>query len=135
MAAHTDVRDEPRTPGTGQREPRDLDASLRRIEIADVAQRLRREDAFATDGRNAETIHDDGMVRAIVSVLAEGRDIGARESVGYVAITISEGRGLLRRGEEESEAVAGSVAILAPGAPWAFVAIEPCTLFAVFWGF
>lgn len=135
MAGHADLLMERRTHGTDQREARDLHVLLRRFEIDDLAARLRQEDAFATDGRNAETVHDDGMVRVIVAVLAEGRDVGARESYGYVAITLSEGRGLLRRGEEESEAVAGSVAIIAPGAAWAFAASEPSTLYAVFWSF
>jgi hypothetical protein len=135
MAGHADLLMERRTHGTDQRQPRDLNVLLRRFQIVDVAERLRQEDAFATDGRNAETVHDDGMVRVIVAVVAEGRDIGARESVGYVAIAMSEGRGLMRRGEEETEMAAGSVAILAPGAPWAFAASEPCTLYAVFWAF
>lgn len=135
MAGHMDLLLERRTHGSDQREPRDLDGRLRRFEVSDLAKRLRQEDAFSTDGRNAETMHDDGMVRAIVAVLAEGRDIGARESVGYVAIMITEGRGLLRRGEDETEVAVGSVAILAPGSPWAFAASEPCTLYAVFWAF
>jgi quercetin dioxygenase-like cupin family protein len=108
---------------------------LRRFEISDVAERLRQEDAFGTDGRNAQTMHDDGIVRVIVAVVAEGKDLGARQSDGFVAISITEGRGVLRRGEEETECVAGSVSILAPGAAWAFGASEPCTLYAVFWGF
>jgi quercetin dioxygenase-like cupin family protein len=122
-----------RTHGSDQRAPRDLSVPLRRFEVAAVAERLRKEPAFDSDGRNAETIHDDGVVRLIVAVVAPAKDIGARTSEGHVAITLSEGRGTLRRGDEETEVVAGDVTILAPGAAWAFEAIEPATLSAAFW--
>jgi quercetin dioxygenase-like cupin family protein len=126
---------ERQTHGSDQRSPRQLSVPLRRVDIAAVADRLRTEPAFATDGRNAETIHDDGGMRVMVGVVAAGRDIGARQSDGYVTISLPEGRGVLRRGDEEIEVTAGDAAVLAPGAAWAFEATEPAVLMAAFWAF
>jgi quercetin dioxygenase-like cupin family protein len=124
-----------RTHGSEQRSQRDLSVPLRTFDVADVAGRLREEPAFRTDGRNAETVHDDGTVRVMVGVIDTGRDIGALQSDGFMTISFSEGRGTLRRGEEELEVVAGTAAILAPGAAWAFEATEPSILMATFWDF
>ena len=126
---------ERRTHGSTQRSPRDLSVPLRRLDVLDVADRLRREPAFSSDGRNAETIHDDESVRVMVGVVAAYRDIGADQSDGFMAIALNEGRGVLRRGVEEVEVTAGCTTILAPGAPWAFEATEPATLVATFWSF
>jgi hypothetical protein len=137
MVGHADeaLSPVPRTHGSSQRSPRDLSRPLLTVDVADVAGRLRDEAAFRSDGRNAETVHDDGSVRLLVGVVDTGRDIGAMESDGYLTITLSEGRGTLRRADEELEVAAGTTAILAPGAAWAFEASEPSVLTATFWAF
>jgi quercetin dioxygenase-like cupin family protein len=131
----TPTTHERRTHGSDQRPARDLAASLRSFVVADVAEQLRAEPAFTTDGRHAQTIHDDGTVRALVSVVAPGRHIGAQRSDGYVTLSLTEGGGLMRRGDEDLEVVAGSTVIMAPGAPWWFEATEPSVLMAHFWAF
>jgi quercetin dioxygenase-like cupin family protein len=135
-----DQRDEARhgerhTHGSGQRAARQLDVPLRTFDVPDVAEGLRGEPAYASDGRNAQTVHDDGSVRVMVGVVSAGGEIGARESDGHLTITLGEGRGMLRRGAEEVEVAPGRVAILAPGEAWAFAASEPSVLVATFWAF
>jgi quercetin dioxygenase-like cupin family protein len=108
---------------------------LRGVAITQVAERLQAEPAFMTDGRNAQTIHDDGVGRVIVSVLAGGRDLGARRSEGHVGLLLTEGRGTLRRAGEALELSAGTMVIVAPDAEWSFEATESSVLVGTFWAF
>jgi quercetin dioxygenase-like cupin family protein len=132
---HRDLR----THGSPQREPRDLLLEIRDFDAASLASRLAREPAFETDGRNSQTVHDDGFVRVLVSVVAAGRDIGAQRSEGYVTLTVVDGQGRMTRGPEPGEAAAelrsGTTVILAPGAPWSYRAETMSTLVAYFWAF
>jgi quercetin dioxygenase-like cupin family protein len=129
------TQNERRTHGSDQRPPRDLAVALRSFAAADIAEQLRMEPAFMTDGRNAQTVHDDGTVRALVSVVAAGREIGADRSDGYVTLSLTEGGGMLRRADDDLELAAGTTVIMAPGAPWRFEATESSVVMAHFWAF
>lgn len=123
-----------RTHGSDQRPPRDLNEAFRDFDIGDLAARLSAEPAFQTDGRNSETVHDDGHVRVLVSVVAAGRDIGADRSDGYVTLSMIQGAGSLLRGTEDAAWLrSGATAILAPGAPWSLRAEDTSVLMAYFW--
>jgi hypothetical protein len=123
-----------RTHGSDQRPPRDLHVAFRGFDIGDLAARLSAEPAFQTDGRNSETVHDDGRVRVLVSVVAAGREIGAERNDGYVTLSMVQGTGSLARGTEDvTRLSSGTTAILAPGAPWSLCAEDTSVLMAYFW--
>ena len=125
-----------RTHRSDQREPRDLLVAVRDFDAAALASTLTREPAFATDGRNSQTVHDDGFVRVLVSVVAAGRDIGAERSEGYLTLMVADGLGWLSRGSEEPVSLrSGTTVILAPGASWSYRADTMTTLVAYFWAF
>jgi hypothetical protein len=108
--------------------------TFRGFDIADLAARLSAEPAYQTDGRNSETVHDDGHVRVLVSVVAAGREIGAERSDGYVTLSMIQGAGSLARGSDDATRLSsGTTAILAPGASWALRAEDTCVLMAYFW--
>ena len=123
-----------RTHGSDQRPPRDLHVAFRGFDVGDLAARLSAEPAFQTDGRNSETVHDDGRVRVLVSVVAAGREIGAERNDGYVTLSMIQGAGSLARGTEDvTRLSSGTTAILAPGAPWSLCAEDTSVLMAYFW--
>jgi hypothetical protein len=129
---HRDLR----THGSAQREPRDLHVQVRELDVASLASQLAREAAYATDGRNAQTIHDDGFVRVLVSVVAAGRDIGAQRNEGYLTLMVADGRGTLSRGPDgDIPLQSGTTVILTPGASWSYRAETMTTLVAYFWAF
>lgn len=123
-----------RTHGSDQRPPRDLHVAFRGFDVGDLAARLIAEPAFATDGRNSETVHDDGRVRVLVSVVAAGREIGAERNDGYVTLSMIQGAGSLARGTDDATWLSsGTTAILAPGASWSLRAEDTSVLMAYFW--
>lgn len=121
------------THGSDQRPPRELWATLRAFDSAEVAARLRAESAFRTDGRNAETVHHDDTARVVVSVVAADREVGAERSDEYVTLTLTDGQGELRRGDEVIPIAAGTTAIVAPGATWSFQAARATTFVICAW--
>lgn len=124
----------PPTHGSDQRPPRELWHGLQTLDMAELSARLGAEPAFGSDGRNSRTIHDDGVVRVGVSVVAAGREIGAERSDRYVAMSIVEGTGRLSRGPDDWSTVnAGQVAIIAPGSSWTFEATELTVFIALYW--
>ncbi len=122
-----------RTHGSDQRPPRDLHVAFRGFDIGDLAARLTAEPAYQTDGRNSETVHDDGHVRVLVSVVAAGREIGAERNDGYVTLSMIQGSGSLARGTDDAWLSSGTTAILAPGTSWALRAADTSVLMAYFW--
>ena len=122
-----------RTHGSDQRPPRELWSALRGIDIAEVAARLGGEPAFLTDGRNAETIHHDDTARVVVSVVAADKEIGAERNDEYVILTMTEGEGVLTRGDDVMPIAPGTTAIVAPGATWSFHAVRPTTFLICSW--
>ena len=123
-----------RTHGSDQRPPRDLYVAFRAFDVGDLAARLIAEPAFQTDGRNSETVHDDGRVRVLVTVVAAGREIGAERSDGYVTLSMIQGAGSLARGDgDHAQLRSGTTAILAPGASWTLCADDTSILMAYFW--
>jgi hypothetical protein len=135
MDAHeTQLSSTTRTHGSDQRPPRDLHVAFRGFDVGDLAARLIAEPAFATDGRNSETVHDDGRVRVLVSVVAAGREIGAERNDGYVTLSMIQGAGSLARGAVDATWLgSGTTAILAPGASWSMRADDTSVLMAYFW--
>jgi hypothetical protein len=135
MDAHeTPLSPTTRTHGSDQRPPRDLQVAFRGFDVGGLAARLIDEPAYQTDGRNSETVHDDGRVRVLVSVVAAGREIGAERNDGYVTPSMVQGAGSLARGTEDATWLsAGATAILAPGASWALRAEDTSVLMAYFW--
>lgn len=121
------------THGSDQRPPRELWSALRGFDIGEVAARLGAEPAFLTDGRNAETIHHDDTARVVVSVVAADREIGAERNDEYVTLTMTEGEGILSRGDDVMPFVAGTTAIVAPGSSWSFRASHPTTFLICSW--
>jgi hypothetical protein len=108
--------------------------AFRGFDVGDLAARLIAEPAFATDGRNSETVHDDGRVRVLVSVVAAGREIGAERNDGYVTLSMIQGAGSLARGTDDATWLSsGTTAILAPGASWSLRAEDTSVLMAYFW--
>lgn len=123
-----------RTHGSDQRPPRDLDVAFQGFDVGNLAAGLVAEPAFQTDGRNSVTVHDDGHVRVLVTVVAAGREIGAERSDGYVTLTLIQGAASLARGDGEPTRLrSGTTAILAPGASWALRAEDTSILVAYFW--
>ena len=122
-----------RTSGSPQRPPHDLGATVRALVIPAVIERLRREPAFATDGRNAQTILHDGSARVIVTALDAGREVGSETSDGPVVLMILEGEGTLAQAGQQSRLVEGSLVTLAPGSGWSFTADAPTAMVACFW--
>jgi quercetin dioxygenase-like cupin family protein len=122
-----------RTSGSGQRDARVLASSLRRVTISHIAEQLRAEAAYATDGRNSRTIVHEGEARVVVTAIGEGRDVGSTTSDGPVALVIVAGTGTLTQGDQQVELRGGDLATLAPGGAWRFEARAETALVACFW--
>jgi quercetin dioxygenase-like cupin family protein len=122
-----------RTHGSPQRPVRDLDASLRRIAVMETVARMRDEQAFATDGRNSETILHDGIARVVLTALAQGREVGSESGHGRATLIMLEGEGTLTQGDKRSALKSGDLALLAPAMSWTFTASQACAFVACFW--
>ena len=122
-----------RTHGSPQRPARDLDASLRRIAVMGTVERMRGEQAFATDGRNSETVLHDGSARVVLTALEQDREVGSESGHGRAVVLLLEGEGTLAQGGEQSSLSSGDLALLAPSMSWTFKASKPCAFVACFW--
>jgi mannose-6-phosphate isomerase class I len=125
--------DDERTHGSPQRPVRDLDASLRRVAMTETVERMRREQAFATDGRNSETVLHDGSARVVLTALEQDREVGSESGHGRAVVLLLEGAGTLAQGDEQSSLTSGDLALLAPAMSWTFKASQPCAFVACFW--
>jgi quercetin dioxygenase-like cupin family protein len=122
-----------RTHGSPQRPARELDASLRRIAVMETIERMRGEQAFATDGRNSETVLHDGIARVVLTALEQDREVGSESGHGRATLFLLEGEGTLTQGDEQSSLQSGDLALLAPAMSWTFKASRPCAFVACFW--
>jgi quercetin dioxygenase-like cupin family protein len=121
------------THGTPARPPRPLDARLQVVDVAAVVGDLGAEEPYRSFGRDSQTIVSDGPARVIVTLLDAGGDVGAATSDGHVSLYVVEGSCRLERGGEETTLAAGSLAVLAPGAPWSLRADARTAFVASFW--
>jgi quercetin dioxygenase-like cupin family protein len=121
------------THGTPARPPRPLDARLRVVDVAAIVGGLREEDPYRSFGRDSQTIVSDGPARIIVTLLEAGSDVGAATSDGHVSLYVIEGSCRLERDGQDVMLTAGSLAVLAPGAPWSLRADARTAFVASFW--
>ena len=121
------------THGTPERPPRPLDADLQVVDVAAVLGDLRDEEPYRSFGRDSQTILSDGPARIIVTLLEAGSDVGAATSDGHVSVYVIAGSCRLERDGEETTVPAGSLAVVAPGAPWNLRADERTAFVASFW--